>query len=239
MRQLTPDVRELVLAPDDAPVSYAPGQWLSLHLPITEHPPLIRAYSLATAPRVDGRLVLCFDRVDGGLGTSYLWTLQIGDTVTFAGPLGNFVLPDTHKDLVLAAQYTGVVPFRAMLERLDNEADFASSGRRVHLLYESAKLEELVYHDELAALAARVSWLDYRPCVTNDITVEHVPPVRGIAQLMDVQDAIKANAEDWRSFVPLVCGVREFTLPVRSLFMDRFGLERRAVKVENYTGPTR
>jgi ferredoxin-NADP reductase len=90
---LAPGVRQLTLCPDGPPLGHVPGQWLSLRLPVGDKPPLVRAYTLAMPPQPDGALVLLFDRVEGGLGSEYLWTLTPGDTVAFSGPAGNFVLP--------------------------------------------------------------------------------------------------------------------------------------------------
>src|SRR5688572_23163284 len=93
VREIAPHVREIVLEPPPERVEFRPGQWLSLHLPVGEKPPLVRAYTLAAPPAEDGSLVLCLDHVPGGLGSGYLFGLQPGDPVTLAGTLGNFVLP--------------------------------------------------------------------------------------------------------------------------------------------------
>ena len=232
VKTLAPEVREIVLRPDDAEqIVYAPGQWISLRLPVGDRPPLIRAYSLATPPASDGRLTLCFDRVEDGLGSEYLWTVEPGAVMEFSGPLGNFTLPDVDNDLVFVAQYTGIVPFRAMLLALGADHDFASSGRRVHLVYGAGKREDLVYYDELKSLAQRVSWFDFHPVV-----LEGAP--KDDAVTGSEQDVLAAYAEGWRPFTPLVCGVREFTFPTRAFFIEKMGFERRAVKVENYNGPT-
>jgi len=230
-RTLTPDVREIVLAPvDTAPLTYAPGQWISLRLPVGDRPPLIRAYTMATPPAADGRLTLCFDRIEGGLGSEYLWAAESGTTLEFSGPLGNFTLPESG-DLVFGAQYTGIVPFRAMLLALAGNDAFARSGRQVHLVYGARRPEDLAYHGELTALATTVPWLDYRPVVLEGATADEA--ISG-----SETDVLEAFARDWLPFTPMLCGIREFTFPTRALLIEKFGFERRAVKVENYNGPT-
>lgn len=232
VKTISPEVREIVLLPESAEaLSYLPGQWISLRLPVGEKPPLIRAYSLATPPASDGRLTLCFDRIEGGLGSEYLWTVEPGTVLEFSGPLGNFTLPDTDTDLVFVAQYTGVVPFRAMLLALDSDPHFAGSGRRVHLVYGASKCEDLVYYDELKSLAQQVSWFDFHPVVQEGAPSDEAVTGRE-------QDVLAAYAGTWRPFTPLVCGVREFTFPTRAFFIEQMGFERRTVKVENYNGPT-
>jgi len=230
-RTLTSDVREIVLAPvNTPPLNYTPGQWISLRLPIGDRPPLIRAYTMATPPAADGRLTLCFDRIEGGLGSEYLWAVEPGNTLEFSGPLGNFILPESG-DLVFVAQYTGIVPFRAMLLGLAGDDAFARSGRKVHLIYGARRREDLAYHAELRAMAATVSWLDYRPVVLEGATADEA--ISG-----SETDVLEAFAREWLPFTPMLCGIREFTFPTRALLIETFGFERRAVKVENYNGPT-
>lgn len=215
-----PHVRTLILRLDNPDFSFVPGQWISLRLPVGNKPPLIRAYSLAAPPAPGGTLELCFDRVESGAASEYLWSLAPGDTVSFSGPLGNFTLPEGDNDLVFVARYTGIVPFRAMLMALDNGA--APPGRRVHLVYRVPTLSDLVYHSEFVDLAARAPWFDYHPLV--DGTRE--------------TDLLAQRARQWMPFTPMVCGVRDLTAVVRALFVEQLGFERRAVKVENYNGPT-
>jgi len=220
-RLLGAHVRELTLRSTGEPLAFAPGQWLSLRLPVGERPPLVRAYSLAEPTSQDGTLVVCFDKVEGGEGSGYLWEVDDGATVEFTGPLGNFTLPDGDAPLLLLARFTGVVPFRAMLLALER-GDALS--RPVCLIHAAAEPDELTYGDELTALAGRAPWFEYVPIVGAD-----------------ADDPTRLLPDGWPAdgspFVPMVCGVREFTKPLRDLLMERHGFERRAVKVENYNGP--
>ncbi len=229
---LGPEVREITLRPDVLePLVYAPGQWISLRLPVGDRPPLVRAYSLATPPTHDGRLTLCFDRVESGLGSEYLWAAEPGTVLEFTGPLGKFTLPDAQTDLVFVAQYTGIVPFRAMLLALAEDVTFRENGRRVHLVYGARQLEDLAYYDELKMLSQRVAWFDFHPVVLEGTPEDE-------AATGSEQDVLQAYAESWLPFTPMVCGVREFTFPTRAFFVEQRGFERRSVKVENYNGPT-
>jgi len=46
-RMLSPTVHELTLIPLESKISFKPGQWVSLKLPVGERQPLTRAYSMA------------------------------------------------------------------------------------------------------------------------------------------------------------------------------------------------
>jgi ferredoxin-NADP reductase len=87
LRRLSPLVHELDLT-SPRPLSWLPGQWASLHLPVGPHPPLVRAYSLAEPPDGTARLPLVFDVVDDGLGSSWLAGLEPGDVVEVAAVMG-------------------------------------------------------------------------------------------------------------------------------------------------------
>ena len=90
---LTPHVRQLVVLPKTQKISFRPGQWVSLQLPVGPRPPLNRAYSMAASASPTGELTLVFDRVPEGLGSSHLYQLKAGDELFLSGPYGHFVLP--------------------------------------------------------------------------------------------------------------------------------------------------
>ena len=114
-----PTVRQLVLLPTVQNIMFQPGQWVSLKLPVGAKPPLNRAYSMAAPGTPSGELTLIFDRVPGGVGSNYLYTLKPGDAIQLSGPYGNFTLPQQlDRDLLLVARYTGLVPIRCMLKQL-------------------------------------------------------------------------------------------------------------------------
>ena len=221
-RAVAPEVRELTLASPPEPLEFAPGQWISLHLPVGERPPLVRAYSLAAPMSPSGQLVLCLDRVPYGLGSDYLFGLKPGDEVTFAGPLGNFVLPGDGGDLLWLARYTGIVPFRAMLLHLEQHPP----AGRVHLVYSGQAPEDLAYHAELLRAAEEHSWLG----LTTLVDEPHRDWTGRSGQTLELVPELLAGGA---RLTPMICGKREFVRPLRDFFYER-GYEKRAVKWENY-----
>src|SRR5437867_5694665 len=85
---IAPHVRSLVLQATDPPLLWRAGQWISLHLPVGERPPTIRAYTLAEPPAPDGHMTLVFDRVPEGVGTDHLFSIEPGEEITFGMPQG-------------------------------------------------------------------------------------------------------------------------------------------------------
>jgi len=230
VRSLAPDVREVVLAPLGPPIAFAAGQWISVQLPIGPRPPLIRAYSLAAPPSSSGELVLCFDLVPGGLGSSYLHGLAAGAELTIAGPFGNFVLPDPPPPrLLLATRFTGVVPMRCLLLELERRG---WPVERVDLVYGARDSAELIYHRELRDWAARHPGAHYLPTAPGGgegiDSRDEIDIVRAIAA------AARDNGAAPPRLTPMVSGVKSFVRPLRQALIEEFGFTRRDVLVEIY-----
>lgn len=126
---------------------------------------LLRSYSIASAPG-QPYLEFCIERVAGGRLTPALWRLAVGDRVELgARAKGDLVLDEQARLHLMAATVTGVAPFMSMLRQ---EVGTHVSGRRFLLLHGGSYAAELVYRDELEAMAARhASFFRYVPAVSR------------------------------------------------------------------------
>ena len=156
IRDFTHDVRELELtlcAPKE--ITFKAGQFISFDVPKEGYPyPITRPYSIASPPSISDRVLLLFNLVPRGPGSTYLFSLREGDTVSFKGPAGSFYLrEDPTKRILLVATGTGIAPFRSMLlTQLEG-----SSAQSVTLVWGLRYEHDLYYQDELQALAERHS----------------------------------------------------------------------------------
>jgi NAD(P)H-flavin reductase len=220
LRDLSPSVRELTLAAQQ-PIRYAPGQWVSLKLPVGPRPPLVRAYSMAEPESPSGQLVIVFDRVPDGLGSGYLFTLKPGDTVALSGPHGNFLLPQPlTKDLLFVARFTGIVPIRCIIQHL------AGSGRLppMTLIYSAPSRAELIYDDEFRQLVSAHQTFRYHPVLQD--TLDHPDE-------QDIHDIVRSVVQTHRGVFPMVAGTKAFVRPLRA-WLSEIGFERRAMRHESY-----
>jgi CDP-4-dehydro-6-deoxyglucose reductase len=115
--RLADDVVHVVLRlPPTAALRFLPGQYIN----VIGDGGLRRSYSLAEAPRSDGRLELMIRRVDDGAMSAYWFErAQANDLLRIDGPRGSFFLRDLAGiDLRLLATGTGIAPIRAMLSEL-------------------------------------------------------------------------------------------------------------------------
>lgn len=229
-RELAPEVREIVLRPLAGRIHFAPGQWISVHLPIGKRPPLVRAYSLAEPESATGELVLTLDRVSGGRGSSFMSGLKPGDELTIAGPYGHFTAPDPlPARLVLVARFTGVVPIRCILRSI--LGDPRSGGPRpsipeITLVYGAARSASLIFHEEFSDWDRRLPGFRYLPTVFDGSGGPESRP--------EVEILAEALGSGQRDFVPMVAGVKAMVRPVREFLTEHLGFERRAVRCETY-----
>ena len=218
---LTPHVRQLVLLPKTQKILFQPGQWISLQLPVSIKPPLNRAYSLAEPPSPTGQLTLVFDRVPTGVGSSYLYGLKTGDELLLSGPYGNFRLPSSlDRELLLVSRYTGLVPIHCILKQL---AETDSLPPAI-LIAVSPTESELLYHDELLALAAQQPSFRYTPMVMNGTDQKVVEATMKL---------LRPLITNRPKIAPLLSGIKGFVRPLRAYFVET-GYDRKEVKTETY-----
>ena len=107
---LAPSVRQLTFERDDGPVTFSPGQWVNLEIP-TEAGPVVRAYSIASAPDGSPRYQLAVTRVAHGPASTALHALAPGAIVRTQAPQGFFTrAPDAGHPTLFVATGTGVTP---------------------------------------------------------------------------------------------------------------------------------
>lgn len=218
---LTPHVRQLVLLPKEQPLSFQPGQWVSLMLPVGAKPPLNRAYSMAAPATDSGELTLVYDLVIGGLGTSFLSKVQPGEEILLSGPYGNFTLPSRpDRELLFVARYTGLVPIRCMLRQLYAQRQTGS----VLLIAVAPAEDELLFHQELLTLAVTHPGFRYLPLVAAG----------GEQQGVDLAWSMLGPLIDGApKVIPMLCGTKGFVRPLRAYFAQ-VGYDRKDVKTETY-----
>ena len=216
---LTPHVREIVLLPVDQKIRYQPGQWVSIKVPHNQKPPLNRAYSMSAPEQPSGDLPLVFDRVPGGIGSEYLYSLQAGDRVSLSGPHGKFLLPaHDQKELLLIGRYTGIVPIRCMIQALVSIQDTGA----LTVVQAAPAEDELLYQNEFAELAASRTNFHYIP-VVSDLSTETNRVIEVLSRLIN----------DRRDIAPMICGIKQFARPLRGWLIE-LGFDRRDVKIETY-----
>lgn len=113
---VTPVIRELWLAPSTGALAYRAGQYALLSDVAHRLPP--RSYSIANAPRADGRISMLVTHFPGGPTSGWVHeTLKPADEVNLDGPYGAFVCSEGDSNpILLLAGGSGLAPARAIAE---------------------------------------------------------------------------------------------------------------------------
>jgi 3-ketosteroid 9alpha-monooxygenase subunit B len=151
--QETADARSLVL---DVPeplrerFAYRSGQFLTFRVPAAGGR-VVRCYSLASAPGIDGEWKVTVKRVAGGRASAFLnESVRAGDVLEVMPPAGRFCLAQGEADLVLFGGGSGITPLISLLKTA-----LAGTDRRVRLLYANRDRDSIIFRAELEEWARR------------------------------------------------------------------------------------
>ena len=201
------DMYELhVTKPTD--FSYDAGQFVQFLIPGDEkHVP--RSYSISSAPS-DEALAFCIERIDGGLGSTYLTDMNEGDTVMMRGPRGRFVVNKDAESHMYIATGSGLAPIMAMLR---DELETKKSTVPTTLLFGVRHEENIFWQDRLDELAAQYSNFSYQLCLSQP---------KDIASCNAVEGRVTAHLpESFNGIQVYLCGNSAMVMEVRSLVIER------------------
>ena len=146
VRDLTPGIREITLAPERGAGAYPTGSHLPVRV-LTDGRIDIRHYSLIGDEPVDGCWRIAVKREDPGRGGSrYMWTLQPGARLETTQPDSHFNLSRDAEAYLLIAGGIGVTPILGMAMAL------ARRGALFRLLFAGRSRDQMAYLPELQAI---------------------------------------------------------------------------------------
>lgn len=188
---VTPAIRELWLAPCDDTLAFQGGQYVLLSDTAHQLPP--RSYSLASAPRADGRVSLLVTRFPEGPTSGWVHNvLAPGDEVALAGPYGTFVLGDNRDcPILLLAAGSGLAPIRALAEAL--LAD--DPARRVTLFFSVRTSADTIDH------ARFQDWTHTHPGFRYLLTLTREPAAPLHRRIPELLPDTLGDLRGWEVFV--------------------------------------
>jgi ferredoxin-NADP reductase len=230
IREETHRVKTIRFAVDRWPGHLA-GQHADVRLTAEDGYRAERSYSIASPPEAPA-LELTVDRLDDGEVSPFLTgELQPGDTIQLRGPIGGYFVwsaSEGSTPLLLIGGGSGVVPLMCMLRH----RQLSGSTVPTALLYSSRTRDDVIYYDELTALARGDPHFTLRMTLTRDSAPGWAGRV-GRIDLPAVQMLVESLGGDVDSFV---CGPDGFVEAAAALLMQA-GQPRDAIRTERF-GPT-
>lgn len=208
---------------------FTPGQFVTLDLPIHEkRNKRWRSYSIASYPNGTNQFELVIVLLEGGLGTTYLFNqVKVGDTISFRGPQGVFVLPKTlDKDLYLICTGTGVAPFRSMVHYIHQNK---LPHQAIHLIFGCRKYTDCLYGHELKQLEQTEPGFFYHPSFSRETEIRE-GAYQGYVHPIYQQLLNNANKEHAQFFI---CGWKEMIDEARATLAE-LGIPKERIHFELY-----
>jgi ferredoxin-NADP reductase len=218
----TPRVKTIVLDVPDWP-GHRAGQHLDIRLTAEDGYRAEREYSIASAP--GEQVAITVERLEDGEVSPYLTDeLRAGDELELRGPLGGYFVWGTEDGgpLLLVGGGSGIVPLRSILRHRNR------SGRdvAVRVLYSSRSLDDVIYRDELDAIATGVE-------VVNTLTRSRPPGWTGPSRRVDAELLSEVAWPAEQNPLAYVCGPTSFVETVASGLVE-LGYPGERVKTERF-----
>jgi len=222
---------------------FLPGQFISCVAVDDRGKTQTRAYSIASAPRVN-TLDLCVNRVEGGFFSNFFCDLEVGQTVQFHGPHGFFTLRQPLTDGIFIATGTGIAPILGFVQYLfpDNGED-RSDGRQIWLVYGTRHETEIYYREYFEKVAAERTNFHYLATLSRP--QEGWQGLRGyvqdhVARILDHRESQNHSAPASTvaegtgfNIHAYICGLNDMVSSNRDRLKER-GWQRKQIIFERY-----
>ena len=146
------------------PFPYVPGQFAVVSFRSTHVSPEPHAFTLSSTPSRNG--MLQFTIRGCGDWTRHVQNLQAGDRASIQGPFGRFghLFTKPNRELIMVAGGIGITPMLSMLRFMADHSD----PRPITLIWSNRSKANVVFVDEMDALAAKLTGLHRIPIFTRN-----------------------------------------------------------------------
>jgi ferredoxin-NADP reductase len=217
--------------PEVESFDFAPGQFVTLDLPIHEKPnKRWRSYSIASWPDDTNVFELLIVILEGGVGTTYLFNeVNVGSELILRGPQGVFTLPDPlDKDFYLICTGTGIAPFRSMIHHIQRHN---IQHKNINLIFGTREQKDLLYTGELKQLEMEVENFYFFPTLSREKWDGCCGYVHAVYENL-VREKMNGVAEPPPANFYL-CGWKAMVDEARKRIVD-LGYDRKAIHLELY-----
>ncbi len=241
-KQETPLAKSIELeVPEEAgdAFDFEAGQFLNVRLEMDDAVEE-RSYSLSS-PTLDEGLRITVKKIDGGkVSTEMVDTLEPGDEIECAPPEGRFTVkakPDERRYHYFVAAGSGITPIFGLIKYLLE----AEPKSQIHLLYGNRNEEDVIFKNELEALADKYKGQLYIKDVFSRVArpkwnifkIDDSQPWHGRIDTKKVAKWMKRN--DHRSFEAhyYVCGPGSMNQDVHD-YWKQSGIPSKHIHVESF-----
>lgn len=217
------------------------GAWQQaglLELQASNPSPTQRAYSLANAP--NGEQLKLVVRIavppptaptgsPPGVVSSYIYSLQAGDTVQILGPFGEFHASDSDREMMLIAGGAGIAPMRSIIrDQLLNK----STTRRITFWYGARSVRDLCYTAEFNELAEKYPNFSWQVALSAVTASDDWQGLTGFIHDVVYESSLKTHPAP-HQIEYYLCGPPVMSIAVIEMLED-LGVDRKGIYLDDF-----
>ena len=149
---LTHDIKEVtfdLIEPGE--IEHEPGQYIQIQAPGPDGP-VFRAYSISSPAYEKNIAQVVVRLIPGGIASTYIHGLNVGDSVMFTGPYGEFELSeDENTDIVCVGGGAGMAPITNIIHYVYSKWE----NRTCYLFFGCRTTKDVFYLEEFKEFAKK------------------------------------------------------------------------------------
>ncbi len=197
--------------------AYKAGQFLTFRVTVGGAP-MLRCYSMSSAPDTDPDLKVTIKRIAGGRVSNWINDqVREGDVLQASAPAGRFCLRDRNTPIVAFSGGSGITPVISIIKTA-----LATTSRPVKLLYANRDMDSIIFAKELN---------DLRRCHPSRLQItHHLDSTHGFIDLATLKRFVSGNERS--DFY--ICGPGPCMDLVEQVLTER-GADKNCIFIERFT----
>uniref|UniRef100_UPI00356B4B7B NADH:ubiquinone reductase (Na(+)-transporting) subunit F n=1 Tax=Pontibacterium sp. TaxID=2036026 RepID=UPI00356B4B7B len=201
--------------------------------------PTIRAYSMANYPEERGVVKFNIRVASPPPGTdfppgqmsSYVFSLNPGDTIDVYGPFGEFFASENESEMVFIGGGAGMAPMRS---HIFDQLKRLNATRKISFWYGARSMRESFYNDEYDMLAAENENFDWHLALSDPLPEDNWDGMTGFIHNVLYENYLKDHdaPEDCEYYM---CGPPMMNSAVIQMLLD-LGVERENIFLDDFGG---
>lgn len=186
--------------------NYLPGQFIMIQIGqfIAGERPIWRAYSICSRPE-DTTLDFTIKFVPDGKASEYLKTCKVGMDLVIRGPMGQFLIDNSHERQIFIATGIGITPFLPMISKC------LEYDQTVDLHFGNKTEDDIVFDGFFSELQNKYPKFSYTKYISRD---ENTTFKKGRITTYLANEIIHPGANYY------ICGGREMIQEVREILLN-------------------